>query len=268
LSAAAKDALIAMGDKVFHAALLSNPDNFSKAGTTEQLIEVALHVRTHASRKFLLMLFSMKAPWHEKVINALWKQGLTPSPEEKEMLIREAQNLLQQATDKKALLAAHVHSSQPQVHLARAIQNEVRSNTFAALKLIAISHGHDYVERIIDLVENKQADKLHNAIELLDITLPKTYFKQLHELMDYLTMPTPASMQALQRGSQAPSNKLLAMVLERQEIFSSWTRSLAWYQAAMGQEHQLLRNHLPQSPSNYSHIEAETQQFVFSYIGR
>jgi hypothetical protein len=267
-SAAAKDALIAMGDKAFHDPLLAQPETVTKAGITEQLIDVALHVHTQASRKFLLMLFAMKGPWHEKVVNALWKQGLTPSPEEREILVREAQRLLQQATDKKNLLAAHNHPTPQQQQLARAIQNEVRSNSFAALKLIAISHGHDYVQRIIDLVENKQTEKLHNAIELLDITLPKTYFKQLQELMDFMTTTSAVAPPNARNSTAAVSNQLLPLVLERQEMFSSWTRSLAWYQAATGHEHQVLHKHLPHKQALFTPIEVETQQFVLSYIGR
>jgi hypothetical protein len=267
-SAAAKDALIAMGDKAFHDPLLAQPETVTKAGITEQLIDVALHVHTHASRKFLLMLFAMNGPWHEKVVNALWKQGLTPSPEEREILVREAQRMLQQATDKKNLLTAHSHPNPQQQQLVRAIQNEVRSNSFAALKLIAISHGHDYVQRIIDLVENKQTEKLHNAIELLDITLPKTYFKQLLELMDFMTVTTAVGPQNTRNSTGATTNKLLPLVLERQEMFSSWTRSLAWYQAATGNEHQILRKYLPQKQPLFTPIEVETQQFVLSYIGR
>lgn len=268
LSAAAKDALIAMGEKAFHDPLLSETAAVSKSGTAEQLIEVASHVHTHSARKFLLMLLSMKGPWHEKVVNALWKQGLTPSLEEKEILVREAQHLLQQATDKKNMLIAHTQHDSQQFQLARAIQNEVRSNTFAALKLIAVWHGHDYVQRIIDLVENKQTEKLHNAIELLDITLPKAYFKQLQELMDFMTSETLAAPQHSHDGRRQPSGKLLPLVLERHEMFSSWTRSLAWYQAAIGQEQQLLHKHLPRQLAHFTPIESETQQFVLSYIGR
>lgn len=268
LSAAAKDALIALGDKAFHDPLLADKAAVTKSGTTEPLIDVASHVHTQSSRKFLLMLLAMKGPWHEKVINALWMQGLTPSPEEKEVFIREAQHMLQQATDKKSMLTTHTQAGAQQQPLTRAIQNEVRSNAFAALKLIAVSHGHDYVQRIIDLVENKQTEKLHNAIELLDITLPKTYFRQLQELMDFMTTPSAAAPQRSQGANSGPSNKLLSLVMERQEIFSSWTRSLAWYQAATSHEHQLLRQYLPQHQVLFTPIEAETQQFVLSHIGR
>lgn len=269
LSSAAKDALIAMGDKAFHDPLLADQAAVTKTGTTEQLIDAASHVHTHASRKFLLWLLAMKGPWHEKVINALWMQGLTPSPEEKEIFIREALHLLQQATDKKSLLAVHSPAGGLQLQLARAIQNEVRSNTYAALKLIAVSHGHDYVQRIIDLVENKQTEKLHNAIELLDITLPKTYFRQLQELMDFMTLSSNVSLQRSQVAPAPSNNKLLSLVLERQEMFSSWTRSLAWYHAATNHEHQLLlHQYPPQNKPLVTPIEAETQQFVLSYISR
>jgi hypothetical protein len=85
--------------------------------------------------------------------------------------------------------------------------------------------------------------------------------------MDFITA-TPVVAPTNTRNTAASSNKLLHLVLERQDMYSCWTRSLAWYQAATGNEHQLLQKHPPKKQAVFTPIEVETQQFVLSYIGR
>ncbi|MCU0396013.1 MAG: hypothetical protein MUF29_08885 [Chitinophagaceae bacterium] len=260
LASAAREGLTALGDPAIEA--FASAESGTGEEAMSQYIEVAQHIRSVQARNYLISLLQPKAPWHEKVIHALWKQGLAPTGEQQALLDAEARRLLQQASDKMELLKRQTPTGNAQPSLLHAIRNEVESNTLSALKLMALTQGHDYVERIADLLRIRQYHKLHNAIELMDLTLPKVYFQQLQALLEFVARPLHRSAAATRLPLDRNDEACITYIVENPNVFGAWTRSLAWYLAGRMGHRPLLQRIAAQPASPRTRIESETLQFV------
>jgi hypothetical protein len=160
------------------------------------------------------------------------------------------------------LLKRQTSTGNAQPSLLHAIRNEVESNTLSALKLMALTQGHDYVERIADLLRIRQYHKLHNAIELMDLTLPKVYFQQLQALLEFVARPLHRSAAATRLPLDRNDEACITYIVENPNVFGAWTRSLAWYLAGRMGHRPLLQRIAAQPASPRTRIESETLQFV------
>ncbi len=262
---ACKEALQMMGDNIFtqHQNIINALPHRAK----KTLLEVASNIKTAPAQQFLIDQLVSSNRLELETIEALYKQGLKVDIAHKNIVTDQFENNLQQAANKLWLITQTKFTAEEHL-LERAITNEIDADALSALKLLSLTGDFPYLQRVIELVEKGQKHQMHNAIELLDLTIPKHYFDQLVLLLDFI-MNNHKPISTLQSKTTVSAHKNLHdAVMNSPAGFSVWTKSLAWYLAAQKGDKKIVAA-LKRLPAGVRHpMEEETKQFVLSALSK
>jgi AAA family ATP:ADP antiporter len=187
------------------------------------VIKAASRVKGPLSDSFLLALFE-KARMRDTIIDALWKKkALVPSHRMKieEWCVTQFEKMRMKV---ECYLSAHPH--QPAELLRKALIDEIEQDMEAVLKAFALLYNREQVDQFISVYKLENSTRVANAIELLEMTVPKKYFTAMLYFID-LTMDIHRN-QLPHRKKETAMERLIRDVVTNTE-FNAWSQSVALY---------------------------------------
>lgn len=225
------------------------------AGQHTQLVAIASKTKTEAASRYLMHLYQFDFIPSSVITAALWQQQTNPGT--------NAGHILNQQTDKLlsglALKIDLCQQMDKNGHrpLWRAIHAEIQTDCLDVLRLLAIQYGRQKLSRVIELMDMERYSKMYNAIELLELTLPRQVFQQLNTVLEFLIT-----------GKLAEEAKKLSFpataqaILTNASLFNNWTKALTWYLAGREPGDTALKQMVMIPDNNVSRIVKETKEFV------
>lgn len=239
--------------------LFENPalDEIKNTELLEQLAGIAAKTKNSAATVFLLKMLAQKQLPVAVIAGSLWQQQYSTGGETNSVLTAATSELIE-GLNMKYYLMHQVDDRQHQL-LAQALNSEVETGMMALLQLLAIQYGRKELARVIELLEMKQFSKMHNAIELLELSVPRKLFTQVIELVDHLTGDPGRDVKV---SARLPFADTASSILSKSEQFNDWTKAVIWWLAGSEKDVKLLPMLAAFTEPNDSPILKETKEFV------
>ena len=113
-------------------------------------------------------------------------------------------------------------------------------------------------------MEIDKHEKLYNAMEMLELMLPKKVSKDINQLFDFILDPKQHFGEKIHQEVEPFFDKV---IFETPRIYNPWTRSVCIYSSWKANQSGLLekiKNHEPLSKDHY--LVHETRDFVVQTI--
>jgi hypothetical protein len=106
------------------------------------------------------------------------------------------------------------------------IASEIRNDLFNSLKICAILYHKKEINRIIELLEHEEKSRIYNAMEVLELVLPKRTSRQINLLLDFTLDPSFVKKPVSEQDSTSFFQKI---VNPHSTTFNSWTKAVCIY---------------------------------------
>jgi ATP/ADP translocase len=224
-------------------------------------IKLAGKCRGHHSTHYLLACLADGRNAKDEVIHALWSKDYEPtSSKEVEELNGQLTHFLETA-NRKVRDFYEVPPYPDQKLLQESIDSEIRNDLNSALRICALLYNKTEFNRILELLEHSDQNRLMNAIEMLELVLPKRIAKEMNLVFDYLLDPTLHR----QDYAQAEINSLFSrIVFTPEESFGPWTRAVCIYSSWKNRQSAFLASLKSEPRPKEHYIVQETRDFVLN----
>jgi AAA family ATP:ADP antiporter len=202
----------------------------------------------------------------ERAVHALWQKGYEAElvPE-----IHHFQTLLGHCL-KLGIEKTHYHAHVPPQFRDRelvqhALTSEIRNDLVTALKICALLYHKKELNRVVELVENNDSNKLYNGMEMLELLLPKRTSRQVIELLDYLLDPGFHKRAATAMDHHSFFEQI---IITQASKFNAWTRSVCLYSSFRNKEMDVI-SRVGDLREEYAHdnvIWKETRDHVLNSL--
>jgi hypothetical protein len=250
------------GDNLFED-MNRNPQMFSDKYAAE-FIKIAGKVKGRFSTAYLLSKLDADAQLKDKVVHALWIKEYEPVT----MGEKESFNILLQHYLKASVEKVEDYSQVPQGHddtdlIKRSIRNEIKYDLATSLKICSLQFRKKEINRILELMEIDNHDKLYNAMEMLELLLPKKISKDLIFLFDFILDPEHSKKLPVKRDIQVFYNKV---IFNEPKLYNTWTKAVCVYCSWRNNDQELMQKLKTQGPSDEHYLVKETTAFVLNAI--
>jgi ATP/ADP translocase len=223
------------------------------------LIRLSLKIKSPAGSEFL-HTYLHDETLGDAAIHALWLQGYEATDKKPvfENLLHER---LQMAKE-KMYKAFDLRNEGKMSLVASALKSEAYDDLMTALKICAILHPEPGVHRMVELLEQKESNKIYNGMEMIEILLPSKISREINFLIDHLMHP-----ETIHEGHSAGSTDRLMheIVFSQPEKFNAWTKSICMYTSWKARDQEFLRK-LTTTSTRGSLILQETKEYVLTAI--
>lgn len=191
------------------------------------IIKAAAKVRGPKSETYLIVLLKDDYPQSDAVIKALWmrKANLSNHQVLIESWISKRLDNMRVKMDCAVSLYTHARVQL----LEQALLSELQLDMQVVLKAFALIYDRERINRFIEIYHMQQAAKVANAMELLELTIPKKYFTLLNQYIDIL-QDISSKQPILNIKNRLPVKTVVNQVLgSTNGLFNSWSKSVALY---------------------------------------
>jgi ATP:ADP antiporter, AAA family len=228
-----------------------------------ELIKIATKVKGPLSMQFLLRALNEENPFEEKIIHALWAKAY--------QVVGTTESSRFQALLRRYLLSGlkkiGYHNAVPVLNeselIKRSIGNEIWNDLTTSLKLCAILYAKKEIDRVIELVENKDRHKLFNAMEMLEMVLPKKVARHINNLFDYVLEPVHGRKKQNETNTL---NFLHDIMVTQDHRFNHWTKAMCLYISLKNNKLDFIRNLSLEPEPNENIVLTETRAYVLTSI--
>jgi len=225
------------------------------------VIKTAGKVKGKNSTSFLIQLLKNDGKYSDLIIDSIWKQKAKLSKEEVELMAFVSHQKLEHSRI-KVLYYKHLTASKSLKLLEEAISLEIQNDLWILLKVGALIFDRQKVDRVIELLELGDPSKISNAIEVLELILPNTYFIQLNTLIELLEDIRKKQVSFI-NGKDLSVHDIIEDVLQENKAnFSEWTKSIACYMLPKLTRNEFSLNILNSNVSKEDHLFNETRDYV------
>ena len=225
------------------------------------VIKTAGKVKGKNSTSFLIQLLKNDGKHSDLIIDSIWKQKAKLSKEEVELMAFVSHQILEHSRI-KVLYYKHLTGSKSLKLLEEAISLEIQNDLWVLLKVGALIFDRQKVDRVIELLGLGDPSKISNAIEVLELILPNTYFIQLNTLIELLEDIRKKQVSFI-NGKDLSVHDIIEDVLQENKAnFSEWTKSIACYMLPKLTRNEFSLNVLNSKISKEDHLFNETRDYV------
>lgn len=227
------------------------------------LIKVAGRMKGPHSTKYLFLSLETRPELTDKIIHALWTKGLEVQS------VASMHHFHQLMYDflKRGIEKISYHNDMPHFHSHSLVKSsmaaEIRNDLVTALKICALLYHKKEINRILELVEQEERSKLYNAMEMLELVLPKKISSQINHLMDHILDPHRVKKLP---GTNDAAAYFQRVVVTGAEKFNPWTRAVCIYCSLKSGEVSFIRTLEHHATGNDHPIISETKNFVLQTI--
>jgi hypothetical protein len=217
-------ALVNYGDDVFEEKYLS-PENLPEK-ILHHIIKSASKVKGEKSDTFLMTLLKKYDKHQEDIIESLWmKKASLVKKEELEKWINTSLTHLKS----KVNCFLSLHQNNQANLLENALFSEIEQNVETILKACAIVYNKEEINRFIEVYKLDDHSKVANAMELLEMTIPKKYFNPLSQQIE-ISHDIKNNQKLLHRRKKMETEGVVKEVItDSHTSFNSWSKSVAIY---------------------------------------
>ena len=224
-------------------------------------IKMAGKINGPNSTNFLLTNLDDPAIRTEKIIHALWFKQYEASTGKFTSKLNEILANCLKTAKRKLNTYYEVPNCKEEEMLKNSFYNEVLNDLITSLKICFILHKRNEINRLIELLEIEKRDKIFNAMEMLEMVLPKKIAKDINYLVDFILDPEGA-ITFFKKPDLA--NFFTRIILNDSEIFNSWTKAVCLYSSWQNNQTGFLKKLSKSEPETEDLIVTETKNFVLS----
>jgi len=255
-------ALQQYGDKLFQD-ILHLPEK-TVVHYTPDFIKIAANIKGEHSKLFLLTTMNTLSQETNKTVHALWSQNYGPTDpvttEKFHALLHKYMSMgIRKITDYHAIPD---YNTEKEV-VKNSLLNEIRTDLTVSLKICAMLFRKKPINRILELIELEQHHKIYNAIEMIELELPKKISKDLIQLFDFILDPVE-KRSALPIAE--PDSLFSKIYLSDSFTYNQWTKSIVIYSSWKNNITGDLQVIALQQENSGHQIINETRNFVLSTI--
>ena len=220
----AMQGFIQYGDDFF----IENAAHIEKTSDKYEELYVKIAAKIKGSHSTVYLLSKLEEPIPEKIklVYALWsKEFIANSNEETVQLHRVLDKHLAASIEKikyyHALPDLAAYSM-----MKKSVEGEINADLGIALKICAILFGRKEVNRTLELIDTGQQSRMINAMEILEMVLPKKIMRDINQLFDFILDPT----HTLKAVNYTDVPFIVKQIVFRQELlFQPWSKSVCIY---------------------------------------
>jgi len=246
------------GDQLFEDISKLSPDTISKH--TPELVKIATNIKGDHCKEFLLKSLKHLNEQTGKTIQALWAQNYEPYDSD---AIKQF-NYLMHSYLKLGKSKVHDYHSIPRYSYGTDIVkisliNEIKTDLTLALKVCSMIYKKEQINRILELIEMDKSEKLFNAIEMIDIDLPKKIAREFIYLFDFILDPHD-------KKADLPKTATLAIFEKVYQsdafAYNPWTKAIMIYNSWKNSIEEELAIVKQKNIEHPHYIIKETKDFV------
>lgn len=254
-------ALVNFGDEVFDGSYLKE-DMSEKM--LRQVIRSASRVKGSRSDEYLFRLFVQNINLHDAIIHALWQKKA--DARQRTALLEEWFSQKLEDMRLKVDCFLNLYNNKPALLLENALLSEIQQNVETLLKGFSILYERQQIDRFMEIYRLDNASKLANAIELLELTIPRKFFNQLIPFIE-LKHDIKKKQVIMQQKHTYGMAKLLDEVVESEHVFfNSWSRSIALYLTPKLLNKDSAMKVITRPVTNSDELFSETRDYVLSIL--
>jgi ATP:ADP antiporter, AAA family len=254
-------ALALYGDQLFED-IRTLPDT-TMANYLPELIRISPGIKGEHCRAFLLeQIGSMNEHTH-KIIHALWSHNYVPAGTQEKKQLQELLHAFLKLGCGKISDCYHANGyTHFNAMVKNSLLNEIRTDLVAALRICSLLYGKRSVNRILEMIQVDKHEKIFNALEMIELELPKKISKDIISMVDFILDPEESRTTTLR--NELP---LFEKVYNGEAYaYNPWTRSALLYAAWKNREAGLAAVAARPLHSGEHYIVSETRQFVLTHI--
>ena len=249
------------GDNLFRD-VKNMPDNFMKNHLSD-FIKIAGKINGSHSTNFLLSKIDDQTVKPDKIIHALWIKDYESHTGRVTSRLNEIlENCLQAARD-KLINYYEVPVCKEEEIIKNSLYNEVLNDLLTSLKICYILHRRTEINRLIELLQIEKRNKIFNAMEMLELVLPKKISMDINYLLDYIIDPKGIIQNFRKPDISSFFNKIIS---NESNKFNSWTRAVCLYSSLQNKQTDFLKNLLDSKPETDELIITETKNYILSEL--
>ena len=250
-------ALLQYGDKLFQDVSMM-PGSFAEAHKAD-LIKISSKIKGEFCKKFLISVVSELNEQTSKTIHSLWVQDYEPADSMRTKLEGILEKYLKQGLLK--IEDYHqVHYSYVENEMVKhSMVNEIKSDLVLSLKICAMLHQKKRINRILELIEVEKQQKLYNAIEMIEMELPRKTAKDLVTLFDFVLDPEGHNKKNLEYSA---GNIFNQVYFSDSFAYNSWTKALVMFCSWKNNMQEDVKSIRKAPPVKEEFIVSETRDFI------
>ena len=228
------------------------------------LIKIAGKVKGKYSTEFLVSKIDQGNSIHkDKILHALWIKDYEPSSiTEREKFFGLLHSYLKSGLD-KIRDYKEIPDFDDKELIKRSIFNEVKDDLEIALKACSLLFRKKEINRILELIEIDKPDRLYNAMEMLELVLPKKIAKALNLLFDFILDPHHNSQVAITHEVKVFFSKV---IFSEALLYNPWTKAVCVFSSWKNNETGLLDKLKGYKTADEHYLVKETREYVMAAI--
>jgi hypothetical protein len=255
-------ALHQYGDQLFKDIRLL-PDETLRHHTAD-LIKIAAVVKGANCKQFLLSGIQKLSSHTSKTIHALWIQDYTPQAMKETATL----NMLLNSYLKIGIVKISDHRNIMEYHndqeiVKNSLFNEIKADLVISLKICSMLFQKKAISRVLELMETEQQQKLYNAMEMIELELPKFISKDLIMLFDFILDPSANKIVAGNKNAKTLFNKIY---FSDSFSYNPWTKAILLYCSWKNNKTDHLHDLIEKKDTSEHYIITETRDFVLKAI--
>jgi hypothetical protein len=261
--ASLKRAIVNYGD-VFYSKEIQ-PDTRISSKLLLLLIRAAGNTKGENSTKFLINNIAKSNQYFNEIIEALWLKKAELTPEAAGII----DNCLNDKIDQskcKADYYLEVALNKKLVLLEQGIMMEIHKDLEVLLKAFAMLYNREKIGRVVELLKVGNTAKMSNAVEILELTIPKKRFALINMLVELID-DTKNNHLADVKTTEHRVIAIIEEILKSNKAnFSEWTRSVACFILPKLKRNELFVELLSRNTSKEEYLFNETRAYVLTMI--
>ncbi|MCW3108516.1 MAG: hypothetical protein JWQ09_3022 [Segetibacter sp.] len=257
-----KRSILYYGDEIF------SEDNWQNQELPVELLEIVIktlgNIKGDHSTNFLVERLKEKT-WADEIIEALWLKKAKLSSDAIELIDNWANEKIEQS-EYKVDYYYEVINSRHLTLFQQAIMMEIRKDAKVLLKGFSLLYDRDKIDRVIELLNLGNTSKISNAIEILELIIPKRYFTQLNCIVELID-DVQHNKQLLPKTQGLDVNIIIEEVIKDNKAnFSEWTRSIACYMILKLKRNEISLKMLNVKEAKENRLFNETRNYVLTML--
>ena len=231
-----------------------------EAKYVSDFVKIAARVNGPHSTQFLLSYLDIDSDdLNNKIIHALWaKEYEFTSSAESEKLGYYLNSYLKLGLDK--IRDYHnIPEFKDKELIKRAIFSEVKNDLSLSLKIAVLLFRKMELNRILELMEIEKHDKLYNAMEMLELLLPKRISKDMNLIFDFILDPDGSATGYTPQEINVFYNKV---IFNSPLAFNPWTKAVCVYSSWRNEQTDFLMKLKDFQQPDLHYLVKETKDFV------
>jgi len=252
------------GDKLFEDIQLLPKDIVETY--TPDFIKIASNIKGEHSKRFLLNSMGILNYQTNKTIHALWIQNYQPEDAKSMETMQELLNKYLKIGISK--ISDHLNTVEyvnEKEILKSSLMSEIKTDLIVSLKLCSMIYRKKQINRILELIEAEKQHKIYNAMEVLELELPKKISRDLIILFDFILDPTEnKTIAAISKSDTTPL--FTKVYFSDSFTYNPWTKAIVMYCSWKNNKTEDLKSIRQKQETTEPYIIKETRDFVLNEI--